>query len=138
MYDPKDYIPREISNPLTEIGFDERTPLFWCELPSGLDILILARDAVHSFDVCAPSHTQVFRWLSRKYSRTANIIYDNEMNNYFFEHCYCGGGFKKSFLPLQYDSEGDVNYDYGRFDSYFEAANACILDIINDIKNKAK
>jgi hypothetical protein len=137
MYDNRDYITRTVSNAITEIGFDEDTPLYLFERLFG-DCLIHSRDAVRSFDVCAPSHTQVFRWLINKHGVIANIIYDNEMNNYFFEYCYLGSGFKKSFLPLQANSEDDIDYDYGRFDSYHEAANACILNIVEYIKERKR
>jgi hypothetical protein len=122
----------EPQNPAFCIGAVSRSALLFG------DCLIHSRDAVRSFDVCAPSHTQVFRWLINKHGVIANIIYDNEMNNYFFEYCYLGSGFKKSFLPLQANSEDDIDYDYGRFDSYHEAANACILNIVEYIKERKR
>lgn len=90
------------------------------------------------YDTPAPMYTQAFAWLSRKKGRIANIIYDNEYNSFFWEYCYLGGGFRKSFLPLQRDSEGDVDYDFGRFDDYYSAANSCIERMISDIENNIK
>lgn len=121
------------------IGFDERCLMYWMQLNDNDDAkLITATMAVKTYDTPAPMYTQVFAWLSRRKGRIANIIYDNEMNSFFWEYCYLGGGFIKSFVPLQRDSEGNFDYDFGRFDDYYSAANSCIERMISDIENNIK
>lgn len=134
----KEFVTIEISKRLASIGFDERCLMYWMQVNNN-DYASLITATMRSInDTPAPMYTQAFDWLSRKKGRIANIIYDNEYNSFFWEYCYVGGGFRKSFLPLQHDSEGEVDYDFGRFDDYYSAANSCIERMISDIENNIK
>ena len=105
----KEFLPIDISKRLINIGFDERCLMYWMQLNDNDDAkLITATMAVKTYDTPAPMYTQAFAWLSRKKGRIVNIIYDNEMNSFFWEYCYLGGVIMNHFKNTysgQYDGK---------------------------------
>jgi len=126
----KEFVPYEQSHQLKELGFDE--PCFGY-YQGGTNNLIIEQIIKSQGDgnwCLSPTFSQAFRWFREKYNLYTNIDYD--WNDEVFRVKIMKQNEDKS-CNIVYLKEGEYIKEYN---CYEEAELACLIKLIEIIKNK--
>jgi hypothetical protein len=122
----KEFLTYELTLKLKEVGFNEPCMGYYdCERDLKL---VPNKNKFLSCEYAAPLYQEVFRWFREKHNMLANV-YSNA-SGFCYEYSDTIGG------THRLDSGFDGPNHSGCWDSYEEAEIACILKLIETIKNK--
>ena len=118
----QEFIPYEQALALKELGFDEPCFGIWMERSNKHDVIYVAKQedawmAEENDGILAPLYQQAFRWFREKHELAHNIhpiTYD----------CYV---VNQKYIKI---------YDIGDFNRYEEAELACLIKLVELVKQK--
>jgi hypothetical protein len=120
----KEFAPYEPSLALKELGFDEPCFGIWMERGDRHDVIYVAKQedawmAEENDGILAPLYQQAFRWFREKYDLFCWIEKFHKDETYIFQIP------PANFTKIQ-----------GHFKTYEEAELACLIKLIEIVKNK--
>ena len=116
----KDFIPYEPSLALKELGFDEPCICGYSKSNEKLEIYSRFLVTKDSFTVDAPTFSQAFRFFREKYDMPCNLELLEDGWDYV----------------IYMDIEEEIDLGEGPFTTYEEAELACLIKLIEIVKNK--
>jgi hypothetical protein len=121
----KDFVPYEQALELKELGFDE--PCFGM-YDRNEKLFIISPTNQISFKyleyLCTPTFSQAFRWFREKY-KIHSIINLTIIGTWYFE-----------LYDLNDKRNAEIKTNQNEFKTYEEAELACLLKLIEIVKNK--
>jgi hypothetical protein len=133
----KDFVPYEQALELKKLDFNETCFGYYVELVSPIEGILTIEKCDKNIDGClAPTFSQAFRWFREKYGLHRTIIpefYKDGINFNWQILWYL----PKDKWTEHVISKGTMWYgDNGEYPSQEEAESACLIKLIEIVKNK--